>query len=338
MGKYMKGSRHILAVDSHTMGEPTRVVIHGVGEVSGSTMAEKRRFMAENLDYIRTALMHEPRGHCNMFGAIITEPTKSEADLGIIFMDCGGYLTMCGHGAVGAVTVALEMGILNVEEPLTHVVLDTPAGLVRTRAEIKNEGVTNVTVQNVPAFLCQEAFPLDVPVIGTVPIDIAFGGNFYALVETNELHLELLPENVSKLVDTGMSILEKVRGAVKVIHPTESHANSIDLVEICDPFQGGEHHSKNIVVFGQGQFDRSPCGTGTCARMAALFHKGKLGLEQDFVSESIIGTLFRGRLVSETMVGNIKAVVPEITARAFITGIHQCILDPADPLKYGFLV
>ncbi|MFH0813992.1 MAG: proline racemase family protein [Pseudomonadota bacterium] len=333
----MKTIKHIFAVDSHTMGEPTRIIIGGIGPIPGATIVGKRQFLIDNFDHIRTALMHEPRGHCNMFGAIILEPTNPKADLGIVFMDCGGYLNMCGHGSIGVVTVALEMGILEQEAPITKVTLDTPGGLVYARAEIENGTVKSVTIQNVPSFIFRETLPIEVPRIGTIPIDIAFGGNFCALVAASDLGLELEPANMFKLIEMGSLILQSVNKIV-VSHPTKSHIQTIDLVKIYGPTKSAKADEKNIVVFGHGQFDRSPCGTGTCARMAALFSKGKLKLGQEFINESIIGTTFSGRLIDETIVGNIKAVIPEITARAFITGIQQFVIDPADPLRYGFSI
>lgn len=330
--------RMFLVVDSHTMGEPTRVVLDGVEKIPGATMADKRQFLINNLDHVRTALMHEPRGHDNMFGSIIVEPCNPEAHLGVIFMDCGGYLNMCGHGTIGVVTVALEMGLLERREPFTTITLDTPAGLIYARAESRNGRVKKVTVQGVPSFLYREDFPIEIPGAGTIRTDVAFGGNWFALVESRSLHSEVVPANVRRLTEIGMVILQRVNEEIRVVHPTERHLRSIDLVEICGLAGAGHYHEKNIVVFGRGQFDRSPCGTGTCARMASLFFKGRLGLGQDFTSESIIGTSFSGRLLRKTMVGEIEAVVPEITGQAFITGIQQLVLDPDDPLKHGFLI
>lgn len=320
------------------MGEPTRVVISGMGPIPGTSMVEKRQYLVDSLDHIRTALMHEPRGHSDMFGAIILESRDPRADFGIIFMDGGGYLHMCGHGAIGAVTVALEMGLLGTVEPVTKVTLDTPAGLVFAKAEVEDQSVKSVTIQNVPSFLYREALPLDIPGVATIEMDIAFGGNFCALVAAADLGLEIVPENAGKLLDDGMRILKLLKSAVEVNHPAVPHIRSVDLVEICGPAQASGADARNVVVFGHGQFDRSPCGTGTCAKMATLFAKGELGLGQDFVHESIIGTTFRGRLIGEKMVGKISAVIPEITGQAFITGIQQFLIDPADPLKYGFSV
>jgi len=334
----LKNKKHIFAIDSHTMGEPTRVVIGGIKPIPGKTIVEKRGYLAANFDYIRTALMHEPRGHRNMFGSIILEPTDSRADLGIVFLDGAGYLNMCVHGTIGAITVAIEMGLIDGIEPTTKVTLETPAGLIFATAELEREVVKSVTIENVPSFLFCEDIRLDLPGVGTIPVDIAFGGNFFALVDSADIGLKVVPENIQKLVEMGMDILLRVNNQVEVAHPTKSQVRSIDLLEIYELTHGSKSDERNIVVLGHGQFDRSPCGTGTCARMATLFAKGKLTLGQEFINESIIGTTFRGRLIREAVIGNIPAVIPEITGQAFITGIQQFVIDPADPLKYGFLV
>jgi proline racemase len=332
----VKGRMHLFTVDSHTMGEPTRVVIGGMKPIPGKTMADKRESLKTHFDHIRTSLMLEPRGHKDMFGSILLEPTDPHADLGIVFMDGAGYLNMCGHGTIGAVTVALEMGILELTDPVTKVSFDTPSGLVIAMAETEGGSVKGVKVENVASFLFREGVQIDVPGFGRIPVDIAFGGNFFALVDNVHLRLKIAPENVGNLVEAAMSILRQVNREVELSHPTKPHLCSVDLVEIHEEVEGSKAHGRNVVVFGEGQVDRSPCGTGTCAKMAALFAKGRLGLGEEFVHESIIGTTFSGRLLRRTVVGNTPAVIPEIQGQAFITGIHQFVIDPGDPLKYGF--
>ena len=328
----------IVAVDSHTMGEPTRIVIGGIPAIKGETMAEKKNYLEENMDDIRTALMLEPRGHDDMFGSIMTQPTHKDADLGIIFMDGGGYLNMCGHGTIGAVTVAIEMGMVPVIEPITEVVLETPAGLVRARAKVSNNIVEEVSFENVPSFLYKKDVKLHLPNIGEVSVDIAFGGSFFAIINAAELKLKVNKENTSSLINLGLAIREKLNNEIKVVHPEKDHIRTIDLVEIYDKPSHPSADFKNAVIFGNGQIDRSPCGTGTCAKMATLYSKGFLQLNTPFVYESIIGTLFKGRLLREVKVGEYDAVVPEITGKAFITGVQQFMIDPRDPLKHGFSI
>ena len=331
----MKSCKRIYAVDSHTMGEPTRVVIDGLGSLPGNSMKEKRDYIARNMDYIRTALMHEPRGHQNMFGAILCKPADEKANLGLVFMDGSGYLDMCVHGSIGAVTVAIELGIIDVKE-VACISLETPAGLIYARAEVRNGKVGFVTIENVPSFLFRETVPLDIPGLGRIRADIAYGGNFFAVVEAKEIGIEISLDNINRLVNTGMDILHQARKEIEVAIPGSGKKFSVDLVELYGEPEAEDAHAKNVVIFGNGQFDRSPCGTGTCAKMALLHATGKLQLACDYVNESIIGTTFRGRLIKETKLGNLTAVVPEIISRAFITGIHQFVINPDDPLKYGF--
>jgi proline racemase/trans-L-3-hydroxyproline dehydratase len=303
-------------------------------------MEEKRTTLGSRFDHLRRALMHEPRGHRDMFGAILFEPADPEADLGVVFMDGGGYLTMCGHGVIGAVTVALEIGMIDGVEPVTEIGLDTPAGPVRVSAAIKNGKVGDVTFRNVPAFLYREDFELEVPGIGDVTVDIAFGGNFFALVNADDVGLSLSPSAVGRISEAGLRIRDEINRRLPVIHPLEPYIDSVQLVEFCGPAKTPGVHARNVVVFGRGQVDRSPCGTGTCARMAAMWAKGELGLDVPFVHESIIGTTFRGRLVDTARVGDVEAVIPEISGRAFVTGFQQFFIDSdsEDPLKYGFFV
>ncbi|TYP57783.1 proline racemase [Thermosediminibacter litoriperuensis] len=334
----MKFSRMIIAVDSHTMGEPTRVVVGGIPHIPGNTMAEKKAYLEQNMDHIRTALMHEPRGHRDMFGSIITAPVNQEADFGIIFMDGGGYLNMCGHGSIGAVTVAVETGMVKPVSPVTHVKLDTPAGLIEARAEVSNNMVKSVTITNVPAFLYEPDVKINVPGIGEITADISFGGSFFAIVNAKQLGIKIDPSYIDDLIKVGMAIKRAANEQIKVRHPEKEHIRTIDLVEIYDETENTNAHLKNVVIFGDGQADRSPCGTGTSAKMATLYAKGKLSLNQEFLYESIIGTVFKGRLVGETRVGPYTAVIPEITGSAYITGFNQFVIDPEDPVKYGFLL
>lgn len=332
----MNSRKVIKVVDSHTAGEPTRVVIGGILDIPGKTMALKKKYLEEKLDYIRTSLMHEPRGHNDMFGSIITEPTKSGADIGVIFMDCGGYLNMCIHGSIGTVTAAIEMEIIEATEPITKVIIDTPAGLVFAKAEVKNKVVKNVTVQNVPSFLYKSE-TVNIPEIGKILLDISFSGNFFALVDANEIGIEINSQNKCELIKSGLLIRDIANKYISVKHPYID-INTIDLVEIYDKPTHPDADIKNAVIFGRGQIDRSPCGTGICAKMAALYAKGKLKIGDEFVNESIIGTLFKGRIVREIKIGEINGILPEITGEAYVTGINQFVIDFEDPLKYGFVL
>ncbi len=334
----MKFSKSIHAIDSHTMGEPTRVVIGGVPNIPGKTMPEKKEYLEKNLDYVRTAIMHEPRGHNDMFGSIITQPTTDEADLGIIFMDGGGYLNMCGHGSIGAATVAVETGMVPMVEPVTELTLESPAGLIKSKVSVKNDKVTEVSIVNVPAFLYKRDVEIEVPEIGKVTLDISFGGSFFAIVSADQLGLKVVPENATKLKEIGLEIRDIVNREVEIQHPTLSHIKTVDLVEIFDEPTHPDATYKNVVIFGEGQVDRSPCGTGTSAKMATLVAKGELKEGELFVYESILGTLFKGRVLGTTKVGEYEAVIPEITGSAYITGFNHFVIDEDDPVKHGFIL
>ncbi len=325
------------AIDSHTMGEPTRIIYEGFPELIGNTMMERKEYLEKNYDHYRKALMLEPRGHRDMFGALLTAPVHKEADLGVIFMDSGGYLNMCGHGSIGCATVAVEAGFIPVKEPYTDVVLDAPAGLIRARVKIKNGKAEEVSILNVPSFLYRENINLELEEYGRITFDISFGGSFFALVDSEEIGIPICQENLEALTDFGMKLREKINQSIEVRHPY-LNINSVDLVEIYGPPTNLEADSKNVVIFGDAQTDRSPCGTGTSAKVAALYTKGKLSLGQEFVYESITGSLFRGMATEETTVDGKTAIIPRVTGSAYITGFNQWMLDEEDPLRYGFLI
>lgn len=334
----MRSDVVVHCVDAHTAGEPTRVVVGGLPPIPGESMPAKRQFLARHFDWLRRGLLHEPRGHADMFGAVILPPSRPEATLGVVFMDSGGYLSMCGHGTIGVVTVAVETGMVPAQEPCVDLVLDTPAGLVATKVAIADGRVREVTFRNVPAFLYARDVSVTVPEWSAISLDIAFGGNFFALVPAVRLGFRLDFTCLRELISAGLAVREAVNAAVAVCHPTEPAIAQVDLVEFYGPAASGEAHLRNVVVFGAGSVDRSPCGTGTCAKMAAMHARGELAIGEEFRHESILGTIFRGRLVGRTLVGDYEAVVPEITGSAYLTGFHQFVFDPYDPLRDGFLL
>ncbi len=328
-------SHCITVIDSHTAGEPTRLVTAGLPPLRGATMAEKWRYAAQHFNPLRRMLMLEPRGHADMFGAVLTTPCDPRADFGLLFCDTGGWLTMCGHGTIGAAMSVVQTGMVPVTSPETVVRFDTPAGLVEAHV-LSDGGPSNtVWVENVPSFVYAHDLKLDVPGVGQVTADISFGGNFFFIVPVEQVGLTIEPKNGRRLVDVGMTILQAARAAFKVQHPEAAHINAIQLVEFTQPGSNGADY-RNVVVFGEGNFDRSPCGTGTCARMAELHAQGRLPLGQHFIHESILGTRFDGHLARETRVGPFDAVIPRIQGAAYITGFNTFVLDPADPLQEGF--
>ena len=330
-------SRSIHAVDSHTMGEPTIIVIGGINAIPCKTMTEKKAYLEKNLDHVRTGIMLEPRGHNDMFGSILTQPCSDEADLGIIFMDGGGYLNMCGHGTIGAMTVAVETGMIPKVEPITKVVLEAPAGLVYGDVRVENGKVKSVSFNNVPAYYDRKE-TIDLPGYGKIEFDIAFGGSFFAILHAKQLNLKVEPKNAQKLCEVGMQIRDIINKEIKVQHPTLEHIKTVDLVEIYDEPTHPDATYKNVVVFGQGQVDRSPCGTGTSAKLATLHAKGELKEGEKFVYESIAGTLFEGEIVGKTKIGDQDAIIPRITGAAYITGFNHFVFDDEDPLVDGFIL
>jgi len=327
-------------IDSHTAGEPTRVIVDGFPDIPGTTMAEKKEYIVKHYDDYRTALMFEPRGHNEMFGAVILPPTVDGADLGLIFMDGGGYLNMCGHNAIAAVTIAFEVGLVKRkgQGEMEIIVLETPAGLVKAGAYFDDCGkrVKEVSFNNVKSFLYKENQKIDLLGIGEITFDISFGGSFFVIIHASELGLKIIPDNARLLTKLGMKIRDAVNEQIKVQHPTLSHIKTVDLVEIYDDPTHPDADYKNVVIFGDGQLDRSPCGTGTSAKMATLHAKGELKLGDKFVYESILGTLFTGVIWEETEVDGITAIVPEITGSSYITGFTNFVVDPNDPVKHGF--
>ncbi|MEV4754332.1 proline racemase family protein [Micromonospora sp. NPDC049559] len=332
-------SRLVLhAVDSHTEGMPTRVVTGGVGVLPGETMLERKLLFERDRDGLRRLLMCEPRGHSAMSGAILQPPTRPDADVGVLFIEVSGCLPMCGHGTIGVATVLVETGMVPVVEPVTTIRLDTPAGLVSVDVAVRDGRATAVTLRNVPAFLLAADRKVQVGgEIGTIRYDMAFGGNFYAIVEAADLGLPVEPETVPELIRRGLLIMDAINEQAPPRHPTMPAIDDCRHVQIVQPGTDGAD-ARNAVVIHPGWVDRSPCGTGTSARMAQRHARGLLPLDTPFVNESPIGTRFTGRLVATTTVGDLPAVVPTVTGRAWITGTAQYLLDPEDPFPEGFRV
>jgi proline racemase/trans-L-3-hydroxyproline dehydratase len=334
----MRTNKVITTIDSHTGGEPTRLVVSGV-PLRGATLLEQREYMRTNLDHLRSALMCEPRGHRGMFGAIMAPATRPEVDFGIIWVDHdGSYLNMCGHGTIGIGIVCVECGLVPVTEPETVIRIDMPAGLVEAHVTVDNGRAIRNAIVNVPAFLYRRDVPIDVPGYGSIPVDIAFGGSFFAGVQGKDLGIEVGPENTDRLVAAGVAIRHAVNAQIKVQHPTLAHIKSVDLVTIWGPGRAPGARYKNIHVFSDGSFDRSPGGTGTSHMMTILIHRGLMDENEAIVSEGITGSLFGGRMLSKLKVGEFDAWIPEISGMAHLTGLHQFVIDPEDPLAHGFTI
>jgi proline racemase len=331
----MRSVRTISAVDSHTEGMPTRVVTGGVAPIPGDTMAQRRRYFVDNLDELRQFLMNEPRGHASMSGAVLQPSTRPDADWGVVFIEVSGLLPMCGHGTIGVATVLVETGMVAVREPETVVRLDTPAGLVETRIRVRDGVAERVTLRNVDAFALELDAKVTVPGLGTVRYDMAYGGNFYAIVDLDGIDLPFDRARKDDILAAGMKIMNAINERNRPQHPADDLIGGCKHVQFLAPGSTARH-SRNALVIHPGCFDRSPCGTGTCARMAQLHARGELALDTEFINESFIGTRFTGRLVEETTVGGKPAVTPEFSGRAWITGTANYLLDPQDPFPAGF--
>ncbi|WP_448005012.1 proline racemase family protein [Agromyces bauzanensis] len=332
----MRARRVLSAVDSHTEGMPTRVVTGGVGQIPGATMNDKRLYAIEHLDALRGLLMNEPRGHAAMSGALLQAPTRADADWGVVFVEASGFLPMCGHGTIGVATVLVETGMVEVSEPVTEIRLDVPAGLVVARVDVEDGRARRVTIENVPSFVERLDETIEVAGYGAVPYSIAFGGNFYALVDLDAVGLPFDRARQDDILRAGLAIMDAINTQAPPRHPHLDGADHVHHVEFIAPGSDAVR-SRHAMAIHPGWFDRSPCGTGTSARMAELHARGELALDTDFVNESFIGTEFTGRLLRETTVGDVPAVVPTITGRAWVTGLGQYFLDEDDPFPEGFV-
>jgi proline racemase len=328
----------IQTLDAHTGGEPLRLIIRGFPEPQGATMLERREWLRENHDDLRTAIMLEPRGHADMYGALLTPPERPDSDAGVLFMHNEGYSTMCGHGVIAVATLIFERGLVETRQPEV-LVLDTPAGSIHARADVdRRDGrirVRSVSFRNVPSFVLHAGIP--VRVNGRdLRADVAFGGAFYAIVDSEAAGIPVIGRRLHDLRTAGMAIKHAVEAAVRVVHPLEPALEGIYGTIFTAPASDERADLRNVTVFADAEVDRSPCGTGTCAVMAVLSAMGLLQPEQTFTHESIIGSRFRGRVVGEVTVGELPAIVPEIHGDAYLTGEHTFHLDERDPFAHGF--
>lgn len=324
-------------IDAHTCGNPVRLVAGGVPALAGGNMAERREDFLARYDWIRQALMYEPRGHSMMSGSMLFPPDDPDGDVGVLFIETSGCLPMCGHGLIGTVTIAVENGLVRPREP-GKLVVDTPAGRVATEYRTEGDRVTHVRFRNVPAYLAHRDVAIEVPGLGALTVDIAYGGNFYAIVEPQENRPALSEMSADELLTFSPRVRAAAREAVECIHPEHPRIRGISHTMWTDAPTVAEAHGRNAVFYGERAIDRSPCGTGTSARMAQLHARGRLATGEDFVHESIIGSLFTGRVEAETRVGEHAAILPSVEGWARITGHNTLFVDDADPYAYGFEV
>jgi proline racemase len=333
----------LVTLDYHVAGEPIRLVIDGLPEIPGETINDKRLYIRAHLDGVRLMLTREPRGHRDMFAGIITDPVTEGSRFGIVFMDARRYPYMCGHGMIGAVTAFVEMGCLGEQLGETHVVVDSPAGPVMASVRLREPAGETLRVESVAirlesafAFLLDQV--LEVPELGRMTVDVCFAGGFFVMVSVDELGTALSRENASTFAQWGMAITEAANQQLKVRHPTRPYIDTVDVVEFYDLRGYQDGRGKNVVILGEGHVDRSPCGTGTAAKMALLHRRGLLSTGQTFVNQGLLGTRFEGRVVAESTLEDLPVIIPEIRGSAHATGLHRFVLTPDDPLPQGFLI
>ena len=350
MLRRMRLNGMITAVDAHAGGEPGRVIVGGVLDVPGTTMFEKRLYLEQHADHLRRRMLREPRGYPGLCCNLILPPTIAEADAGFVIMEQTDYPPMSGSNTICVTTVLLETGMLAMREPITELTLEAPAGLIRVRAAVSNSKVTSVTFRNVESFVVRLDAPLEVRGLGTLSVDVAYGGMFYVIADAPGLGFRLTPDEGREIVRVAEQIKAAAREQLPVSHPSQPEVVGYSVAQLSGPPLGDGADMRNAVVISTGEFDwakpdtwtgaldRSACGTGTCARMATLHARGKLALGQPFRHEGILGTVFTGCLVSEATVGPYPAVVPTITGSAWISSISQYVLDAEDPFPEGFTV
>lgn len=327
----------LVTIDSHTAGEPTRLIF-GHEQLKGASMADKRVYLMENMDHIRLLMTREPRGHRNIFAALFTEPVTPGADFGLIYMDAKRYPYLCGHAVIGAVMTVIETGMTPAKQGIHPMIVDTPSGPVRATATVREERVESVAIEMVPAFVGQTGCPLDLGNMGGIEVDLVCVGGFFAMVDVAQLGLSLMPENHKRWVDMGMAVIDAANRQLEIRHPLRTDVRTVDVTEFYDSKSDTKAQGKSLVVLGEGHLDRSPCGTGTTAKMTLLHHNGLLDLRQPYINTSPLGTTFEGRLIEKNRVGDTEAVVAEITGSAYITGIHEFVMDRRDPFPKGYML
>lgn len=328
----------ITAVDAHTGGEPLRVITGGYPEIKGNTILERRAYLKTHLDPLRKALMWEPRGHADMYGCIITEPVTEDADFGVIFLHNEGYSSMCGHGIIAVTKVALELGLIEIKEPVTTLRIDAPAGLITAYACVENRRVISVKFQNVPSFVLYRDQDIHVPGMGNVRLDVVYGGAFYTYVNADTLGIGMTTADYRLLIEKGMAIKKAVMDTLPIVHPFEE-----DLSFLYGTIFYGQGHtpgtdSRNVCIFADGEVDRSPTGTGVSGRVALHHARGELALGQPMVIESIVGSRFMASVQAVTAFGPHSAIIPEVEGNAHICGKSTFLLDPEDTLGKGFFL
>ncbi len=327
----------IVTIDSHTQGEPTRLLISGVATLPGSTMKDKRDYFESHYDHVRMLLTREPRGHRGIMAAVVTEPISPKGHFGLFYMDARRYPYLCGHATIGAVASLIEAGALDTDGGDTIITVDTPSGPLDAHTRIRDGRVESVAIEMVPSFVFDTGREIDVAEFGKVPVDLVCVGGFFAMVSARSIGIDLIPKNSHRLIPLGMAVIEAANRTLNVYHPERLEVNTVDVTEFYDedPKTGT---GKSVVIYGESHMDRSPCGTGTTAKMTLLHHLGKLDPGQAYKNASPLGTVFEGRIVKTLSIGKFSGIVGQVRGNAQITGYHQFVVDSNDPFQKGFLI
>jgi proline racemase len=327
----------IVTIDSHTQGEPTRLLIGGLGPLPGSTMKDKRDYFESRYDHVRMLLTREPRGHRGIMAAVVTEPVSPEGKFGLFYMDARRYPYLCGHGTIGAVASLIDAGALDTDDSDTIITVDTPSGPLDAHTRLRDGRVDSVAIEMVPSFVFDTGRELEITGFGKVTVDLVCVGGFFAMVSARSIGIDLIPQNSHRLIPLGMAVIEAANRAFRISHPERPEVNTVDVTEFYgeDPKTG---IGKSVVIYGESHMDRSPCGTGTTARMTLLHHRGKLGSGQTFESAGPLGTVFEGLIVKTQSIGKFDGIVGQVRGNAQITGYHQFVVDAGDPLPKGYLI
>jgi len=327
----------IVTIDSHTQGEPTRLLISGVGTLPGSTMKDKRNYFEAHYDHVRMLLTREPRGHRGIMVAVATEPISPKGQFGLFYMDARRYPYLCGHATIGAVASLIEADALDTDDGDTIITVDTPSGPLDAHTRIRDGRVESVAIVMVPSFVFDTGRELEIVGFGKVSVDLVCVGGFFAMVSARSIGIELVPKNSQRLISLGMAVIEAANRALSVYHPERPEVNTVDVTEFYDE-NTKTGTGMSVVIYGESHMDRSPCGTGTTAKMTLLHHLGKLGSNQVYKNASPLGTVFEGRIVKTLPIGKFNGIVGQVRGNAQITGYHQFVVDANDPFQKGFLI
>ena len=336
------GNTPITTIDSHTEGESTRLIIEGVGEILGNTMMEKMTYFKTHHDKVRCLLTKEPRGSREVLAAMVTKNVTPDAAFGLIYMDAKRYPYLCGHATIGAITTLAQTGFLDLGEGENIIFIDTPSGTMEARAFVTNGKVDSVAIDMIPSFVLDTNQKIEVVGFGQVRLDLVCTGGFFAMVDAVKLGIEPVMNNKDLLVDLGMKIIDAANEQLEVVHPSRPDVNTVDVTEfydsrIKDKMKNGKAGGRGMVIYGESHMDRSPCGTGTAAKLALLHHYGKIKMHQPYLNYSPLGTCFEAELVNAAKVGQLDALVTRIKGRAWVTGLHQFVLDKTDPFQQGYM-